>query len=80
VRVVNRGRAAVDGADLALAVDAAALDTVAVGALEPGETRQVSVNGPACKGWARAEADPADSVIESSESDNVLRSRCPLPR
>ncbi len=80
VRVVNRGRAAVDGAELALAVDAAALDTVAVGALEPGEGRQVSVNGPACKKWARAEADPADTVGESSESDNVLRSPCPLPR
>ena len=80
VRVVNRGGAAVAGADLAVAVDAAALDTVAVGSLEPGEARQVSVNGPACKGSVRAEADPADTVIESSESDNVLRSRCPLPR
>ena len=38
VRVVNRGGAAVAGADLALAVDAAALDTVAVGSLEPGES------------------------------------------
>jgi len=78
VRVGNRGRAAVTGASVSVSVDGAAVDTVAVGALEPGETRQLFVNGPACKGSARAEVDPTDTVIETSESDNVLKSRCPL--
>jgi len=78
VRVVNRGRAAVTAADVSLDLDGAAVDTVAVGALEPGEMRHLFVNGPACRGAARAEADPADTVIESSESDNVLKLRCPL--
>jgi hypothetical protein len=78
LRVVNRGSAATPGADVALAVDGAAVDTLAVGSLEPGEARQIFLNGPACKRSARAEADPGDTVIESSESDNALRSRCPL--
>ena len=80
VRVVNRGSAAATKAEVALAVDGAAVDSVSVGPLEPGEARSEFVNGPACLAWVRAEADPADTVIEGSESDNVLRSRCPLPR
>lgn len=78
VRVVNRGRAAATGADVSLAVDGASVDTVAVGSLEPGQGRKVFVNGPTCGRAVRAEADPEDALIESSESDNRLRSRCPL--
>ena len=78
LRVVNSGNAATTGADVALAVDGAVVDTVALGPLEPGEVRRVFVNGPPCMRSARAQADPAASVIESSESDNVVTSRCPL--
>ncbi len=78
LRVANRGSAAATGAEVSLVIDGAAVDTVAVGSLEPGEARQVFVNGPACARAARAEADPADTVIESSESDNVRRARCPV--
>jgi subtilase family serine protease len=37
--VVNRGSAAAPGAEVSLAVDGAAVDTVLVGSLEPGEAR-----------------------------------------
>ena len=78
VWVVNRGSAAAPGAEVSLAVDGAAVDTILVGSLEPGEARQVPANGPTCRDSARAAVDPADTVTESSESDNVLSSRCPL--
>jgi len=78
VRVVNRGASAAAGAEVSLAIDGAAVDTLAVGSLEPGEGRQVFVNGPTCRRAARAQADPADALTESSESDNGRRSRCPL--
>ncbi len=78
VKVVNRGGATASGVNLRLVVDGAGVDTVTVGGLEPGEDRVVFVNGPACMDSALAEADPADSVFESVESDNVLRSPCPL--
>lgn len=76
IRVVNRGSGATEGADVSLDVDGAAVDTVAVGALAPGQSRDVFVNGPACRFGVRAHADPSDVVVESAESDNVLRRRC----
>jgi hypothetical protein len=54
------------------------LERYEVGSLEPGQGRKVFVNGPTCGRAVRAEADPEDALIESSESDNRLRSRCPL--
>jgi hypothetical protein len=77
VRVVNRGSALADGVRVGLAVDGAKVDTVVVGALEPGEARSSFVNGPRCTGSVRAEADPADTVVEGSESDNVFAAPCP---
>ena len=78
LKVVNRGGAVAPGVHVRLAVDGAKVDTVTVGTLEAGESRVVFVNGPECGGTARAEADPADTVVESDESDNVLANRCPL--
>ncbi len=78
VQVINRGGATAPGANVGLAVDGAGVDTVTVGSLEPDEERVALLNGPACIDSVRAEVDPAGTVTESSESDNVLSSRCPL--
>ena len=80
VKVVNRGAAAAPDVQVRLAVDRANVDTAAVGTLEPGEGRVVFVNGPECGRRVRADADPADTVVESDESDNALAIRCPLAR
>lgn len=78
LKVVNRGDATAPSGAVELSVDGAKVDTAIVGGLEPGEGRVAFVNGPDCAGSVRAEADPADSVIESDESDNGLALRCPL--
>lgn len=74
--VANAGGAAAEATETSLAVDGVAVDKVPVGPLEPGERRRIYVNGPACALSVRARADPSDSVMESSEYDNVLRARC----
>lgn len=76
LRVANAGGAASGPTETSLAVDGVAVDKVPVGPLEPGEGRRIYVNGPACALSVRARADPSNSVMESSEYDNVLRARC----
>lgn len=80
VRLVNRGTAPAAEASVSLAVDGAVLDTIAAGVLKPGESRVLSVNGPICRGLVRAQADPLDTVLESGEAGNVLKSGCPRVR
>jgi hypothetical protein len=80
LKVVNRGDAPAPGVTVLLSVDRARVDTATVGALAPGEAKVVFVNGPECGGPVRAEADPADGVVESDESDNALAVPCPLAR
>jgi hypothetical protein len=46
--------------------------------VEPGETVTVRVAGPACAARLRAVVDRADAIHETTEDDNVLRSRCPV--
>ena len=78
VDVFNRGRAASTPTTLALSVDGDVVDTPVFGALAPGETRRVFVNGPACVGSVKAQIDPADVVPEASERDNSRTVLCPV--
>ena len=77
VDVKNDGRAKSAAARVELVVDGAAPDATSVSALEPGEAKTVHVTGPACSLRIRAVVDREDSVRESAESDNTLRSGCP---
>ncbi len=76
LRIANVGGAASELTEISLAVDGVGVDKVPIGPLEPGERRPIYVTGPACVRSVRAKADPSDSVIESSEYDNVLRAPC----
>ena len=71
VRVSNEGRAAASPVPVSLTVDGDAVDTVTVGALEPGEESVLTVRGPACRNTVKAEADPDGAIAESSEDDNA---------
>jgi hypothetical protein len=76
VRVSNTGEAAAEGVDVRLSVDGGVVDTVTVGALEPGETRDITVMGPACGSSVSSLADPDDAIVESSEADNAHTVGC----
>lgn len=77
VHVLNRGRVAAESFGVSLAVDGGTVDTHAVNALAPGESRRLLFSGPACRGAVTAVADPEDTVRETSERDNTLTSPCP---
>ena len=46
------------------------MDTITIASLEPGESREVTVLGPACSSSVSSMADPDGVIVESSESDN----------
>lgn len=77
VNLVNRGQVAAGAFGVSLAVDGGTVDTLAVSALAPGESRSLLFSGPACRGTVTAVADPEDTVREVSERDNTLTSPCP---
>ena len=77
VNVVNRGQVAAPGFGVSLAVDGGTVDTLAVNALAPGESRRLLFSGPVCGSTVTAVADPEDTVREVSEKDNTLTSPCP---
>jgi CARDB len=77
VDVLNRGRAASSPTTVAFSVDGDVVDTPAIGALAPGETRRVFVNGPPCTGSVKAVVDPGDLVAEGNERDNTRTATCP---
>ncbi|MEA2457872.1 MAG: hypothetical protein QOC95_844, partial [Thermoleophilaceae bacterium] len=58
-------------------VDGAGTDTHSIDLLRAGETVTVRFTGPECKRAVKAVADPQDTLNETNEDDNVLRSRCP---
>ncbi len=78
VDVLNRGRAPSAPTMLALSVDGDVVDTPGFGALAPGETRRVFVNGPACTRSVKAQIDPTDVVAEGNERDNSRSVPCPV--
>ena len=77
VPVLNDGKAVAQDVAVELYVDGAATNVGHIESVAPGETREVSFTGPACKRGLRAVVDPSDSVKERLEADNVLVSPCP---
>jgi subtilase family serine protease len=45
--------------------------------VKAGTTVTARFTGPVCKRSLRAVADPSDSIKETNEDDNVLRTACP---
>jgi archaellum component FlaF (FlaF/FlaG flagellin family) len=78
VDLTNSGQGEARFARVDLFTDGAAADSYTVDLLPPGTTRTVRFTGPACKRGLRLVADPANTVNETNEDDNVLRTRCPV--
>jgi subtilase family serine protease len=79
VDVTNRGTVKAERLRLDLFVDGAAADAADIDELKPGETHTTKISGPACSLRVRAVVDRLDTIPETTEDDNVLRSSCPLP-
>lgn len=77
VHVLNRGQVTAPTFGVSLVVDGGTVDTLAVNALAPGESRRLVFSGPACGSTVTAKADPEDTVREVSERDNTLTTPCP---
>jgi hypothetical protein len=77
VDVANRGAADARAVMVDLFVDDAGADAARVDLVRPGETVTVRVSGPVCTQRVRAVVDRQDAIHETTEDDNVLRSRCP---
>jgi hypothetical protein len=77
VDVVNTGPAVAHGVVVDLFVDDAGADAATVDTIVPGQVITVRVAGPPCRARLRAVADRKDRIHETTEDDNVLRSRCP---
>lgn len=77
VQVANRGKVAAESFGVSLRVDGDQVDIQTVDRLVPGELKRVSFVGPACASSVQAVADPANTVRESREGDNVLTTGCP---
>jgi hypothetical protein len=78
VDVTNRGSAEARAVVVDLFVDDAGADAARVDSVKSGETVTVRVSGPACRARLRAVVDRLDTIHETTEDDNVLRSRCPV--
>jgi hypothetical protein len=79
VDLTNSGQGEARSVGVDLFVDGAGADSYTVELVKPGETVTVRFTGPSCKRGLRTVADPLDSINETNEDDNVLRSRCPVP-
>jgi CARDB protein len=76
VRVDNSGAVTAFGAVVRLSVDGAVARTQTLTALAAGESRTVGLLGPPCGRWVEAAADPDNSIVEVSESDNTHSLAC----
>jgi hypothetical protein len=76
VLATNEGIATATGVPVRLTVDGNVVGTVVVASLVPAERRVLVIQGPACTGSVRAEADPDGVIVESSESDNAREVNC----
>ena len=77
IGVENAGEAHSPETSVRLGVDGNHQGFATVPPLAPGESAAVSVSGQRCLLRVRAVVDPALSVRESSEGDNVLAHGCP---
>jgi hypothetical protein len=78
VDVKNTGQGDARFVPVDLFVDGAGADAATVDLVKAGETVTVRFNGPECKRGVRAIADQGDTLRETNEDDNVLRSSCPV--
>jgi CARDB len=74
--VTNTGKAAATAVPVRLTVDGKIVDTVTIASLAPGEQRSLAIRGPECDRLARLEADPEESIAESSDADNASELTC----
>jgi hypothetical protein len=76
-KVVNRGDAVARNVSVLLRVDGEVVDeSEVIDALEPGQERTLTFNGPVCRQKMRVVVDPKEAIAESRELDNVLASTC----
>ena len=75
--IVNRGETAARRVGVLLRVDGEVVDAVEViEALQPGESRVVTFNGPVCRDRLRVVVDPKDLIAETREEDNTRAPNC----
>jgi hypothetical protein len=77
IDLTNSGRGDARLVDLDLFLDNAGADSARVDLVKAGTTVTVRFTGPACKHTVRVVADPSNSVRETNEDDNILRTPCP---
>jgi subtilase family serine protease len=75
VAVANTGKGVARAFSVGLIVDGALSDSTTMDRLDGGETKTVKLTGPVCH-RLRAVVDREDSLPETVEEDNSLRSRC----
>jgi hypothetical protein len=76
VSVGNNGFAEAEDVEARLTVDGSVVDTVEISSLEPGETREITIMGPACTSSVSSVADPDGVIVETSEDDNSHTMNC----
>jgi CARDB len=76
MRIANSGAAPAVDFDARLSVDGGVVDTVTIGSLDPGDSREVAVLGPECTSSVSSVADPDGVIVESSEDDNAHTVNC----
>ena len=76
MRVANTGAAPAVDFDARLSVDGGVVDTVTIGSLEPGSSRELAVLGPECTSSVSSIADPDGVIVEASEDDNSHTVNC----
>jgi CARDB len=76
MRVANTGAAPAVDFDARLSVDGGVVDTVTIGSLEPGSSREIAVLGPECTSFVSSIADPEGVIVETSEDDNSHTVNC----
>jgi hypothetical protein len=74
--VTNTGKAAASAIPVRLTVDGNVVDTVTLASLAPGEQRSLAIRGPECRRLVRLEADPEETITESSDADNAHELSC----
>jgi len=76
VRLANPGQVAVEAPKLRFTVEGSSSQTRTLSRLAAGGATLVSFRAAQCTTGARADADPANVVYESSEADNSQRLAC----
>jgi CARDB len=73
--VMNSGYASVAAVPVSLSVDGDVVDTLTF-PLGARQAKQVAIRGPQCSMQVRVEADPQETIAETSEDDNAHELSC----